>query len=193
MVTSNPQNYDFPSLDLAFDLAKEQIASQMNQVDALDTKANFILGSATTLLAAALVLQAVILTVQKSPPTQPTTPISAHPVSQPTYCSLIANRPLVLSPLVILLIVYLILMMISFMAYRLRGYQQTPDPETMYRKYLNVDATKTKAFIFRTMVAVYQGNKKTIGRKAFWVTTAFVALGIEVVVLVLVLFVQVTC
>ena len=191
MVTSNPQNYHFLSLDLAFDLAKEQIAGQMNQVDALDTKANFILGSATTLLAAALVLQAVILTVQKSPPVQPTTPTS--PLLQPAYCSLITTKPLVLSPLVMLLIVYLILMIISFMAYRLRGYQQTPDPETIYRKYLTEDATKTKAFIFRTMVTVYQENKKTINRKVLWVSTAFIALGIEVATLVLVLFVQVTC
>jgi hypothetical protein len=193
MATNNPQNYNFPSLDLAFDLAKDRVAGQLEQVDALDTKANFILGSATTLLAAALVLQAVILTVQKSSPAQQVASSSTRTPIQPSFCSLITNKPLAFSPFVILLIIYLILMAISFAAYRLRAYQHTPDPETIYKKYLTEDATKTKAFIFRAMVAVYQENKKTIDRKVFWISTAFIALGVEVVALVLILFIQVSC
>jgi hypothetical protein len=56
--------YDFPCLDLIFELTKDRISNQLERVNALDSKANFVLGSATALVGAALVLQAVLLSTQ---------------------------------------------------------------------------------------------------------------------------------
>src|SRR5437868_15170314 len=51
----------FPSLNLIFDLTKERLNGQGEQVKALDNKANFIFVSSTALVSAALVLQSVVL------------------------------------------------------------------------------------------------------------------------------------
>lgn len=54
-VDLNPETY--PSLDIVLDLTREKLASQLSYVDALDTKASFVLGSATLLTAAAVAVR----------------------------------------------------------------------------------------------------------------------------------------
>src|SRR5438046_9187146 len=102
----------FPSLDLIFELTKERIANQSEQVNALDSKANFVLGSATALVSTALVLQAVLLTPQ---PSQATPHI---------YCPLPISNLTHVIPLLILLLAYLCVLFSAFFAYRIRVYKQ---------------------------------------------------------------------
>lgn len=193
MHRTNTPKYNFPSLDLLFELGKQRMSDQMDQINALDTKANFIIGSATTLLSAALVLQAVILTIQKSSSSQTTSLAHTGAINSFFYCSSLLKSGLQIIPILTFFVVYLILMVVSFFAYRLRAYQLVPDLEIAYQKYINTNPIDTKAIVFRAMVEVYKNNKSTIQRKVFWLSTAFIFLGIEAAILVLVLLVQTTC
>src|SRR5438876_577381 len=149
------KEYNFPSLDLIFELTKERVASQREQANALDSKANFVLGSATTLVRAALVLQAVLLASQGA---------LSHPqfAVLSWYCSTLLNKFLRFLPLLILLIVYLIVMLSAFLAYTIRRYRYAPDPEELYRSYLYRQESSTKAEVFRAMLETYKENDKII-------------------------------
>src|SRR5205085_10814142 len=82
---SSKKEYNFPSLDLIFELTKESITAQREQANALDSKANFVLGSATALISAALVLQAVLLSSLN-------TPLHQQSAVLPFYCSLLTTN-----------------------------------------------------------------------------------------------------
>src|SRR5258708_4997767 len=98
------------SQDLVFDLLKDRVAGQLNQADGLDSKANNVLVAASALLAAGLVLQSAILTLQTSAFTP-----------NFTYTRLC---------LVIVLGVYLITMVAAIGGgFWVRSFRQIPEPE----------------------------------------------------------------
>jgi hypothetical protein len=173
------EKYDFPSLDLIFEFTKERISNQKEQVTALDNRVNFVLGSATTVVSAALILQAVLL--------------SSHNLVQLSYCAIFVNQFLKVLPLLVLLFLYLLVMLTAFLGYKIRYYKQVPDPNELYRTYLRKEKNVTKAEVFRAMLEAYNENIKTIKNKAIWVKTAFFLFIFEVIVLTVVLLVQVGC
>lgn len=173
------EKLDFPSLNLLYELAKERLASQQEQKDILDSKANFILGSATALVSAALVLQAV---------SQP-----QHATPLPVYCIVRTNAPLHALPMIILLVMYLIVLFSAFPAYKIRIYKYAPELEELYKNYLFEDESETKAKVFRAMLTAYRENIITIGNKVLWLKVAFVFLGVEAMALVVYLLYQTTC
>ncbi len=181
---SSNKSKDFPSLNLIFDLLKDRIALQWQQTNALDNKANFILVSATALVSAALVLQAVLLTPQTAPVSQIT--------SLPFYCPTSTNRILHSLPLLILLAVYLFVMLSAYLAYQIRVYKQAPEPDELF-KYLIDEEDKTMEAVTRAMLEVCKSNNLTIRSKVLRVKIAFILLGFEVLALVAYLFFQVTC
>lgn len=67
--------HSLPSLDLAFDLVKEEMQAQLARVDGLDTKANFIMGAATGLVGIALTIQATIFQHMDIAIVKPTYPL----------------------------------------------------------------------------------------------------------------------
>jgi len=184
---SLPKEYNFPSLDLIFELTKECIAAQREQANALDSKANFVLGSATALVGADLVLQAVLVA-------SPSTPLHPQSAVLPFYCSLLTTSVFSRSlPLLALLIVYFATTLSACLAYMVRGYRYAPNPTELYQSYLSREERSTKAEVFRAMLEAFKENDKILRKRLFWVRTAFIAFGCEVVMLVLVLLVQTTC
>ncbi len=171
---------DFPSLDLLFELIKDRIAVQRWQANSFYSKANFVLGSATALMSAALILQTVLLQM--------------HPQAAGLlFCPLFIHQSLRLLPLLALLVVYFATMLCAFFAYLVREYKYAPDLDELYKNYLNRDERSTKLEVFKSTLYVYKENDEIINNKRFWTRIAFIVFGGEVIVLVLVLLVQTTC
>jgi hypothetical protein len=114
----------FPSLDVVFTLIKERIDSQLAQVDAMDTKVNFILGSATAVISAGLVVQGL---------------------SPSSHCSLLTNKFLQSLPAISLFASYLATTLPAFFAYRLHAFKGVALPETLFDEYLPKEENTTKA------------------------------------------------
>lgn len=183
---SHPQNtikeYNFPSLDLIFLLTKERVNAQFQQVNALDSKANFMLGSSTALISAALVLQSVLL-----PQTNNYLPAKLIP----TYCP--TNTLLQILPLLILLALYLTTIVTTFLAYKIRWYKQAPEPSELYRNYLHREESSTKAEVFRAMVEAYKENDKVIRSKVLWIKISFILLSFEATTLTIYILFRSVC
>src|SRR5438045_6706 len=92
---------NFPSLDLSFDLTKEYLELQKEQMHALDTKASVVIGAATALVSTGLILQAAILS------SFPRTPITLYQII----------------PVLALLFTYLIVVLASLFAYKVSTYR----------------------------------------------------------------------
>lgn len=160
---------DFPnfhSLELILNLVKERSTIQIDQSDKLDAKAYSVMTSATALISAALVLEAVLSSL---PSTTNTTTL---------------NGFLQIIPLVLLLIAYLGVMIISIAAYNLRKYAQTPDPITLYQKYLEKSERYTKAMVLRSIIEDYKNNEKEIDKKIKWNKWAIKAIWSETILFV---------
>jgi hypothetical protein len=82
-----------PSLDLFFQLMKENIANQESLVTSLDSKANNIMTVATSILTAALDLQAIILTIESSSTTKKRQAIKKRRVSITRICGSALRLP----------------------------------------------------------------------------------------------------
>jgi hypothetical protein len=120
-----------PSIDVVLDNAKRSLAIQDDQIKALDAKANFSLATATLLTTA-------IAAVNKSVLDRTTAAIQA---ADATARALAENKPVPTpisppNPVVVQLafwlgivaaLVYLLVVVSSFMAYRLREYRLAPD------------------------------------------------------------------
>ena len=150
------------SLDLAFTLTKELIASQLEDVNALDTKASFALGSGTAVVSAALVLQSLLL---------PSHPHLSCSIFIPNFLSFLRLLPPLLKKslsLFPLLFTYFLVVFSSSNAYKTRDYKRVPKP----RSFLdNLDKTEQecKNEMFPEMVAAYEWNQKEAEKKAKWI------------------------
>ncbi len=159
------------SLDLVLEQMKERTAAQSDQITALDAKANTILGIATTLIATALVLQAVLLAA-------PTAHLSsaAYGFSQ--------------KGLVVLLVLYLGTMMAAtFSGYWVRAYKRVPEPAQLLT-YIAKPLQETKETLVGSMAKAYEYNERTIKKKVWGTRIAMIAFGIEVIALVALLALQ---
>jgi hypothetical protein len=171
----------FPSLNLIFDLTKERIENQRERVNALDSKANFTLISATTLISAALVIQTA-------------GPSKASPgFIFPSYCFINNNRLLNALPLLLLLFFYLCVLFTAYLAYKNRIYKYVPEPDELLNTYLVKEEEITKAEVFEAMRFAYNHNERTIKNKASRLELAFILLGCEAITLVLFMFFRINC
>lgn len=160
---------DFPdlhSLELVFDLVKDRHSVQMDQSDKLDTKAYSIMTSATALVSAALVLQAVLPSLQSFPKLP------------------ITGMILQVIPLALLLATYLGVMVTAIAAYKLRKFYYSPDPDALYQDYLQKSERYTKAKVLRAVIEDYRRNEKEIDRKITWNRWAIRALWTETILFV---------
>lgn len=159
------------SLDIVLDLMKERMAGQSDQITALDTKANTILGIATTIIATALVLQAVLLAA-------PAAHLSsiAYGFSQ--------------KGLVVLLFIYLVTMLTAaFSGYWVSNYQRVPEPAQLLT-YVAKPSQETKETIVGSMAQAFERNKRIIKRKVWGTRIAMITFGCEVAALVIILALQ---
>ncbi len=149
---TNPQGTEYPSLNLAFEMTKEQLSYQPSIVDALDSKANFTLSSATVLTIAATVFRGTFFAQMNSALTD------------------------VIE--LVLLVLYAIILFCSYQAYCLRPYTSVPHP-AKFEKYLRENEEYTKGVLYSTMVDAFEKNEGTINKKSKWATLAMSGLIIE--------------
>lgn len=159
------------SLDIVMDLMKERAVGQSDQITALDTKANTILGIATTIMGTALVLQAVLFA-------------SPSHLSTPTYS--FSQKGLL-----ILLIIYLVTMLTAaFSGYWVSNYQRVPEPSQLLT-YVAKPPQETKETIIGTMAEAFEYNKRILKKKVWGTRIAMITFGGEVVALVILLALQI--
>ena len=178
------KDYALPSLDLAFDLAKERMSGQLARIDGLDNKANFIKATATVIVGLALTLQAALFS---SPATSYCT--SYIPAFLHTLNPLLKRA----IPLIPLIITYVLVMYLSHLAYKIDNYYEVPtDPEALY-DYLVEDVAITKIDIYHMMKDNFKENEKKIRSKARRTTYALRVLELEGLSLVLLLLYRSIC
>lgn len=174
---------ELPSLDVAFDLIRARVVTQLQEVDGLDAKANFARGAATTLVGTGLILQAVLLNAQAHSYCTSLIPAFLHLL--PT----LLKRALPLMPL---LGMYVAVVLFTHQAYKIRDYELVPEPRELLN-YLEEPVIITKIDVFKEMVDDYEQNEKKINRKAHYVSYALLALNIEGLTLVMLLLYQAIC
>lgn len=173
---------DFPSLNLATNYTWDLLTAQTTRANALDSKANFILGAATTLVGAALVLLPSILT--------------SHTNCSIVIPSFLQTLPHFLKGLLLvlpLIIIYVIVMGLAYQAYKIRTYTEVPDPRRLLDEYLDKPEDYTKAVVIQSLVDAYEENETVITNKANYNFLAFTFLMIEALILVILLLLRVTC
>jgi hypothetical protein len=148
------------SLELGFELTHDLVRVQLDQNDALDTKANFILGSATVLLGTYVALLAARTA-------NPTFSLSDH---------LVMGAPLAL--------VYIVTVLFAYQAYDLRDYTVVPNPTTYVDLFVHLEERETRLILLKTLAAAYEVNAAQLSRKAVLVGVALTFLYLEAVVLI---------
>jgi drug/metabolite transporter superfamily protein YnfA len=143
-----------PSLDLGLDLMRDNLAQQMSQADALDTKAGFILGSAS-------LITGVLVAWHKLP-------LGAPGIVQWLPAIAIA--------------VYAAVVTCAAFAYFVREYSLSPGPVTIRDKFVFWELPESKDEIFHGMVLAWLRNSKQIGLKLHWLELAFIAFGVQITV-----------
>ncbi len=159
---------DVPSLDVAFDLTREQCAAQLTHLNGLDTKAGFVLASAS-LLTGALATWRV-----------PTTT-----VHYPIFIEWFMMRIPLIS-----IVIYLVVIVTSYFALIPRDFTISINPTHLWQNYSKKPERWTKRKVRATMAAIYQKNKQVIDRKIRWTMAAFFALALEAVLVAVILFFQ---
>ena len=155
------------SHDLAFTLMQECIAVQHDQVDKLDAKANAAQVSASTLIGAALVLQAVLLGAN----------------------STLLHRLLQVVALFPLLLAYAFVMYYAGKGYSVGEYKRVPTPGTLLQN-LHMTESEIKQALLMAMGEAFAINEDNIQKKVHAITRAHQALKIETAVLIVVLLAQ---
>lgn len=150
-------SYNLPSLDLAFDLVKDEMKAQLDRVDGLDTKANFIMGAATGLVGIALTIQATIFSVH------------AHSYCTPYLPAFLLLLPELVKhalPVIPLLISCTITIIYGYRAYKIGEYASIPAHPAALYSYLEQEAIITKIDIFERMRVRFKDNEYKIDQKA---------------------------
>jgi hypothetical protein len=153
--------------DLAFTLLQDSISVQFTQVDTLDAKANAVQVSASTLVGAALVFQAVLLGGN----------------------STLLHRLFQVATLFPLLVAYAFVMYYSTRGYSIGDYKRVPTPGTLLQN-LHMTEGEMKQALLSAMGEAFTMNESKIREKVHAISLASQALKIETGVLVAVLLAQ---
>ena len=153
--------------DLAFSLLQDCISVQFDQVDTLDAKANAAQVSASTLVGAALVLQAVLLGGN----------------------STLLHRLFQVVALFPLLVAYAFVMYYASKGNRVSDYNRVPTPSTLLR-HLHMTESEMKYTLLKPMGEAFAINEGKIKEKVRAISRANRALKIETGVLIAVLLAQ---
>lgn len=161
-------NENLPSLNLAFDLARERLAYQLSQIDGLDNKANSFQIAAPGLVGADLVLLAVLLSLQRS--------ALVHSL-----------QDLLLIPL---LFSCAVTMFYASNSYKVGNYTGTPYPDAL-RKYLQEPESYTKEMMLEATIAAFDKNEEEINKKVKILNRARLAFNVELLIFTVILAAQV--
>jgi len=153
--------------DLAFTLLQDSISVQFDQVDTLDAKANAAQVSASTLVGAALVLQAVLL--------------GGNSTLQHRLFQVVALFPL--------LVAYAFVIYYASKGYSVSDYSRVPTP-SMLLQNLHMTDCELKQVLLNAMGEAFAVNENKIKEKVRAISRANLALKIETGVLIVVLLAQ---
>ncbi len=159
---------EVPSIDVIFDLTREQLAAQRDRIANTDTKAGLVLASAS-LLTGALA----------------TWHVPAVSVHYPLSIQWVISRVPLIS-----IVVYLIVIGTSFLALRPRVYDFSPDPSNLWKIYSKEPELTTKRRVRATMEEDFLTNEKLIEQKTRWTQIAFFTLALEAIIVAVILFLQ---
>jgi hypothetical protein len=147
----------WPNLDESYLLTKEALAAQLAQAHTLDSKASFVLTSASILTASALAVHQAAANLRGTGP----------PAGMVVLAKVLA---------VLAVVAYLAVVYTSFRAYTLRSYAGPADPRQLEARYVDMNAQLAKATLFSTMVKSYGDNSALLDQKASWTRYALYAL-----------------
>ncbi len=149
---------ELESLELIYDTVKASIDAQNAQISSYDTKAGFVLGSASLLTAGAVGFQKTAFDVASN----------------------LAQKQLLLDPwvkptMVLLTIAamafYLAIVIAGYNAYRIRKFQILADLDVLTAEYLDKRPDTTKLVLLDTFRTIYNNNEpkvKAKGRATEW-------------------------
>ncbi|HEY0071667.1 MAG TPA: hypothetical protein VGE04_17005 [Chloroflexia bacterium] len=165
------------SLDVILEVARERVKEQNSYIGVLDTKAGFVIGSASLLTAG---LAGFFDTVFQS--------IDALILSQPIQTLPIKEAALLLTASAMLL--YLGIAFAGYQAYKLRDYPELSDIRSLRDIYLNERTEDTQLAILDTLTDIVEVNDREIKDKAWWTQLAVVLLIVQAVFIAVLVVVQ---
>ncbi len=176
------EDYNYPSLQLTFDLVVERFKSQVDRLNALDQKASFSLTTATGFVSAGLALQSLLLP-------------HSHSVCAPLIPGVLYSLPTFIKralPVLPLLFSYFFVILTGYQAYKTYKIDEVPKPRSLI-EHLSEPEYYTKASILKAMIEAYDENAKKLDKKAILINKAFLFLMFEVAALVILLTYQSVC
>lgn len=165
-----------PSLDVVFDYVKIYSESQDTQISALDSKAGFVLGSASLLTTGVSVFQSSSLSASAQLVIRGIIPVWSY--------------WLVFSLLCLALITYALSVLTAYQAYKVQGYSTISEIKLLRDKYIDEAPDVTKQALLDTMVEAVEINKVKVENKAVWTKRSLVLLGVEAVFVAILISVQ---
>lgn len=165
------------SLEVILEVAKERVKEQNSYIGVLDTKAGFVIGSASLLTAG---LAGFFDTVFQS--------IEALVASQPIQTFPIKEAALLLTATAVLL--YLGIAFAGYQAYKLRDYPELSAIRSLRDIYLNERPEDTQLAILDTLTDIVEVNDREIKDKAWWTQLAVVLLIVQAILIAVLVVVQ---
>jgi hypothetical protein len=156
------------SHDLIYSHSQDLIAEQLKQADEQNNRAYIVMIVATTLIGAAVVLQAVI----------------------PSNCNTLISEVFQTVPITVLGVVYLETIVIATIGWGVRNFWGQADALKLYAYYNDKPERDTKDALTKYSVNACDSNEKQLKVKAFWIRFAMWALRKYVIVFVLFLISQ---
>jgi hypothetical protein len=153
----------FPSVDVVFDLARDEQAAQRAQSSSLDTKAGLLLTSASLLI--------IVLTIPHAVPAA-----SQHPI--------LAQLPAVGFG------AYILVVIMAAFTFWPRRFWAVNDLDVLFDTYLDKPEDFTRGVVANTVRYFTARNLRVIRLKQVSIFAAFAALLLEVLVIVTLFFLQ---
>jgi hypothetical protein len=163
---STAPSTSYPSLELCFDLARDQLDAQSKRASNLDTKASFVLGSASILTTTAVAFKAAFTSAQATNLGMIVLAIAGAAA----YVGVVGS---------------------AFMAYTLRSYAWVPQVSELKAHYMTKPLEYTRGTLLSSMVIAFTENERTIGRKVVWTRAALMTLLVEAAIVALLVVVQI--
>ncbi|HEX8598507.1 MAG TPA: hypothetical protein VF952_08330 [Chloroflexia bacterium] len=165
------------SLSIIYDLVQQRVTAQYERINSLDTKAGFVLGSATLLTGGISALQQVAITTM-------TDLNSKDPSTVAQWKIGIGGASL------LAVLFYLVLVFASIQAYKIRKYNALSRVRTLIDKYYENEEVDTKEVLVDTLATLVEENDQIIDRKALWTQRAISCLMIEAILLAILTMLQ---
>lgn len=155
------QQHEPLSLDVIYDLAKERLDSQLEQIDSIDAKVSIVFGFASLAIGVA----AGFLGTKDFEPSATSSSLLFAAIS-----------------------VYSLVIMLALKAYIFRRFEYAPNIKQMLVDALYWEPSVTKLQALSNMVEAMETNKSRIEEKACFGTASLVLLGLEVILVTFALY-----